>query len=335
MTEKTEAGAIFRAFEQLRVLIVGDIMIDRYIHGAVSRISPEAPVPVVQLQQIEDRVGGAANVALNIKAMGATPYLCSVAGSDANGAALMALMAGYGLPSEGIVKSNTRTTTVKTRIIAQHQHLLRLDEEDTHDLSAQETELLIGAVNKLLDSIDIHVIIFQDYNKGVLTANVIQSIMDEAGRRGIPTTVDPKNKNFWAYHQATLFKPNLKEIQQQVSFAVGAEADSLQRAAHYIREKLDNRYTLITLSDKGLFIENDGRYLLAPTHPRDIADVCGAGDTVISIASLAVALSLSIEDTALLANLAGGQVCEHVGVAPVDKEQLLQEFELVRSGSFY
>ena len=335
MTEKTETGAIFRAFEQLRVLIVGDIMIDRYVHGAVSRISPEAPVPVVQLQQIEDRVGGAANVALNIKAMGATPYLCSVAGSDANGAALMALMAGYGLPSEGIVKSNTRTTTVKTRIIAQHQHLLRLDEEDTHDLSEQETELLIEAINKLLDSTEIHVIIFQDYNKGVLTTPVIQSVMDEAVRRGIPTTVDPKNKNFWAYRQATLFKPNLKEIQQQVSFSVGPEAESLQRAARYIREKLDNRYTLITLSDKGLFIENDGQHLLAPTHPRDIADVCGAGDTVISIASLAVALSLSIEDTALLANLAGGQVCEHVGVAPVDKQQLLREFELVKSGSSY
>lgn len=335
MSNIPDAGALFGAFAQLRVLIVGDIMIDRYIHGAVNRISPEAPVPVVQLRHTEDRVGGAANVALNIKAMGAKPYLCSVAGSDANGAALLWLLDRYDLPAQGIISSPSRATTVKTRIIAQHQHLLRLDEEDTHDLSQAEAAQLLEKIAALLDNEPIDVIIFQDYNKGVLTAPVITALMAEAARRGIPTTVDPKNNNFWAYRQATLFKPNLKEIQQQTPFAVGADEDSLQKAAQLIRARLGNTYTLITLSDKGLFIEQEGRHLLAPTHPRDIADVCGAGDTVISVASLAVALSLPIEDIALLANLAGGQVCEHIGVAPVDKVQLQREFELVRAGLPY
>lgn len=317
---------IFSAFEQVNVLVVGDVMIDQYLTGSVSRISPEAPVPVVYLQETDNRLGGAANVALNLKALGANPFLCTVIGEDAYGEIFTGLLPNYNLSSKGIIKSKERATTLKTRIIAQHQHLLRIDKEDTHDLSPKEAQHFIARVKAILDSQHIHVILFQDYNKGVLTQPVIHEIILEALRRDIPTAVDPKHKNFWAFKHVTLFKPNLKEIQEQTSFQVAPEEKSLRQAVDYIKKQLGNKYTLITLSDKGLFIDGNGKQLLAPTQPRDIADVCGAGDTVISIAALGLAASLSIADIALLSNLAGGQVCEHIGVVPVNKEQLKQEY---------
>lgn len=317
---------IFSAFEQVNVLVVGDVMIDQYLTGNVSRISPEAPVPIVHLQYADNRLGGAANVALNLKALGATPFLCSVIGEDAYGEIFTGLLPQYNLPSIGIVRSKERVTTLKTRIIAQHQHLLRVDKEDTHDLSSRETERFISTIKDILESQNIHVILFQDYNKGVLTQHVIHEIILEALRRDIPTAVDPKHKNFWAFRHVTLFKPNLKEIQEQTNFPVIPEEKSLRQAVDHIKEQLNNKYTLITLSDKGLFIDGDDKQLLAATQPRDIADVCGAGDTVISVAALGLATSLGIADIALLSNLAGGQVCEHIGVVPVDKEQLKKEY---------
>lgn len=320
------ASDLFGAFERLNVLVLGDVMLDRYLTGAVNRISPEAPVPVVHLQHTDNRLGGAANVALNIKALGATPFLCTVVGQDENGRLFTDLLPENKLTAAGIVQSAERITTVKTRIIAQNQHLLRLDREVEFDLTDQETALLLSSAKRILDENTIHIILFQDYNKGVLTQNVIQEMIAEAQKRGIPTAVDPKKKNFWAYQGVTLFKPNLKEIQQQVEFLVQPNAGSLEKTADFIFEKLKNQYTLITLSDKGLYLRDAHRQLLVPTQPRTIADVCGAGDTVISIAALCLALNIELQDMALLANLAGGQVCEKVGVVPVDKKQLEQEF---------
>lgn len=320
---------IFDAFNKLNVLVVGDVMIDRYLSGKVERISPEAPVPVVHLETQENRLGGAANVALNLKALGATPYLCSMIGKDRDGEIFMKLLPEHGLSNKCIMQSSERPTTVKTRILAGSQQLLRLDEETTDDLSERETAQFIDCLQNILEEREIHVILFQDYNKGVLSPKIIRMVTLEAVKRDIPTTVDPKFKNFWEYKHVTLFKPNLKEIRSQMSTSVSPEVNSLKNTAGYIRSQLGNQYTLITLSEKGLFIDNQGDSLLFGTHPRRIAiaDVSGAGDTVISVASLGLALKMSIQDIAILSNIAGGQVCEKLGVVPVDKAQLQLEYE--------
>lgn len=322
---------VFETFQNQNILVVGDVMADRYLTGIVNRISPEAPVPVVRLQERDNRLGGAGNVALNLKALGATPYLCSVIGKDDDGRQLLELLPELQLSGKALVRSEERKTTVKTRIIAASQHLLRVDSEDTHPLSERETALMMNCVRDILDSRPIHAILFQDYNKGVLSRKVIQEVMLEAIKRDIPTAVDPKFDNFWAYKHVTLFKPNLKEIRAQLPFQADAALPSLKKAAEYIHSKLGNQYSLITLSEKGIFFDGDGNSDILPTHPRTIADVCGAGDTVFAIAGLGLSLGLPIRDIALLANLAGGQVCEKVGVVPVDKAQLEKEYELVRA----
>ncbi|WP_373552847.1 bifunctional heptose 7-phosphate kinase/heptose 1-phosphate adenyltransferase [Haliscomenobacter sp.] len=320
----------FEAFNQVKVLIVGDVMIDRYLRGNVTRISPEAPVPVVNLEGEDLRLGGAANVALNVRAMGAMPILCSVVGDDEDGQIFRQLLPEYGMSNQSIIHSTARRTTVKTRVMAGAQHLLRLDQEDTHDLNDAEAEQLLEVIEQVLDTQEIHVILFQDYNKGILTPKVIREVILESIRRGIPTAVDPKFNNFWAYKQITLFKPNLKEIRAQSPLPVQTNLASLQTAATYIKAQLGNQHTLITLSEKGLFLETAGKGSIIPTEPRAVADVCGAGDTVISIVALGLGLRLDLQETALLANLAGGQVCEKVGVVPVDKEQLKAEYLTIK-----
>ncbi len=314
-------------FDNLNALIVGDVMIDRYLKGTVERISPEAPVPVVLLAGRESRLGGAANVALNVQAMGAQARLCSVIGDDPAGDEFLELMKAHGLPTEGILKSAHRITTRKTRVMAGAQHLLRLDEETTEDLVREDEDSLMDKVRSMLDTAPVKVIIFQDYNKGVLTKRVIELVLKEAGARQIPTAVDPKEKNFWAYQGVSLFKPNLREIRRQYPGSVLPEMDSLLAAAAYIRSQTGNRIALITLSEKGVFVEEEGRGVVLPTHARVIADVSGAGDTVISVAALGLALGLPATQLATLANLAGGQVCEKPGVVPVDRYLLQSAFQ--------
>jgi rfaE bifunctional protein kinase chain/domain len=321
---------IFDSFSKLNVLIIGDVMIDRYLEGAVSRISPEAPVPVVRLARSDNRLGGAANVALNIKALGGTAYLCSMVGKDEAGDQFLDLLPKNGLSNRYILQSAERKTTVKTRILANSQQLLRVDSEDTHDLIEKEANQVLGTVKDLLDHKDIHVILFQDYNKGVLSRKIINEIMLESIKRDIPTAVDPKFENFWAYKHVTLFKPNLKEIRAQIATDINADdLSSLSRTAEEVRSRLGNQLTLITLSEKGLFIDDSGEGHIVPTQPRVIADVCGAGDTVISIAAMGLALKMDAKELAVLANLSGGQVCERVGVAPVDLEQLKLEYQVL------
>lgn len=329
----TSIREIFAKFNQLNVLIVGDVMIDRYIHGRVSRISPEAPVPIVELRSTENRLGGAGNVALNIKALGATPYLFSVIGDDTEGSNLLQLLTQNDLPTNGILQSSERKTSVKTRIMAGTQQMLRVDDEMTADLTTEQAGNFIKKLRNFLNINTIHVIIFQDYNKGVLSLDIIKAVMDEAQKRHIPTAVDPKKNNFLAYKNATLFKPNLKEIREAVSFEVTPDLASLQRATDYLRNEMNQHYTMITLSEKGLFLaaDTEGSHIY-PTVARNIADVSGAGDTVVSVAALGLALGVDARTLALLSNLAGGQVCEISGIVPVNKGQLLREFEKMGDG---
>lgn len=322
------ARDILQQLENHRILVIGDVMLDRYLTGTVTRISPEAPVPVVLQRDSEDRLGGAANVALNIFALGGQPVLCSVIGADDDGIIFQKILPGSGISPAGLVASPLRRTTVKTRILGNNQQMLRIDREDTHDISSSEAELLVAKVQSLLDEGDIRAIIFQDYNKGVLTPGVIAAVIEKARQRGILTAVDPKKANFFAYRGVDLFKPNLKEIRDSTPFPVYANEESLEEAAAFLQGRLENRLTMITLSEKGLFLDaGSGPGHIYPTVPRKVADVSGAGDTVIGVAALGLAAGLDLGVIAALSNLAGGQVCEYPGVVPVQRALLEQEFD--------
>ncbi|MCB2408272.1 bifunctional heptose 7-phosphate kinase/heptose 1-phosphate adenyltransferase [Hymenobacter lucidus] len=326
-TALTTLPAIFAAFNRLTVLIVGDVMMDAYVWGKVARISPEAPVPVVNVSRTEQRLGGAANVALNVQALGATPLLCAVIGEDTGGDQLLELLRDKELSAAGIVRSAFRPTTVKQRILAAGQHLLRIDSEVETDLNADEARLLQQRYESLIDQAD--VVIFEDYDKGVLSAGSIAYFIDLARQRGIPTVVDPKKKNFLAYQHCTLFKPNLKELREGLKLEFGdtaADQPEFEAAVQRLREVLQPEIVLVTLSERGVFSESEqsGRSYI-PAHLRMISDVSGAGDTVISIAALCVALGLAPPVMAALANLGGGLVCEQVGVVPIEKQRLLEE----------
>jgi D-glycero-beta-D-manno-heptose-7-phosphate kinase len=304
-------------------------MIDRYLSGNVTRISPEAPVPVVHFQQTYDRLGGAANVALNIKALGSTPLLCSVVGNDEDGRIFCNMLNELDISNEGIVIDPSRISTVKTRIVGNHQQMLRIDRENTFDLDDFTAKKILEKLYFLMEKYNIGAVILQDYNKGVLTLSVIQEIIAMAQKRGIPVAVDPKKNHFFAYKGVTLFKPNLKEVKDSLPFSIEPNLDALQKASSYLRSQLQNQWTMITLSEKGLFLDaqENGQGQIYPTIPRNIADVSGAGDTVISVAALGLAAGITPEEIAVLSNLAGGQVCERQGVVPVDKNLLIKELE--------
>ena len=311
-------------FNGLKALVVGDVMIDAYSKGVIERMSPEAPVPIVNLREHFNRLGGAANVALNLKALGAMPLVCSVIGDDSHADELFALLREHGLATNGLVKSGKRVTTVKHRIFDGDKQVLRMDEEDTFDLDNEEHQDLWKVIVKALDEEHFDVIILQDYNKGVLSERMIQAIVAEAGKRDIPVAVDPKKKNFFSYQGVTLFKPNAKELRD--GLGVNAETiDELRQAAIALQEQLHCQYLMVTLSDKGVMILHDSIFHHLPAHPRNIADVSGAGDTVLSVAALCVAQKADAETIAALSNLAGGLVCEEVGVVPIDKDKLSQE----------
>ncbi len=322
---KVQKMSILQKIENRDVLIVGDVMIDRYLRGSVSRISPEAPVPVVLEKGTEDRLGGAANVALNVQALGSRAFLCSIIGDDEDGDKFMELLEAHKLPQIGILRSSTRRTTVKTRILGNHQQMLRIDREDTHDIDPEEEGKLWNKVMSIVSHEPIKVIILQDYNKGVLTEWAIKRILDGAKEKGIFTAVDPKKANFFAYKGVNLFKPNLKEMRESTPFPVTPDEASLQKASDYLREKLGNQFTMLTLSEKGLFLDGGTVGKCFPTTPRNISDVSGAGDTVISIAAMGLAAGLDLKTVAMLSNMAGGQVCESPGVVPVNRDRLEKE----------
>jgi rfaE bifunctional protein kinase chain/domain len=316
----------FQSFSKLNVLIIGDVMIDAYMWGNVNRISPEAPVAIVAVNKKENRLGGAANVALNIQAMGASPILCSAIGDDEGGKLFFDLLKKQKLSSEGIIKSKSRVTTVKTRVIGNNHQMIRVDEELETSVNANETNSLITFVKKLLSKKKIDVIIFEDYDKGCITPELIRSIVSFAIEKNIPTVVDPKKRNFMEYRGVTLFKPNLKELKEGLKTDFdSSNMKELSKLVDSFMKKQNIDSALITLSEKGVYINNKKSKLVIPAHIRDITDVSGAGDTVVSIAALCLASNFSSKNLATLANLAGGLVCEKVGVVPINKNELLEE----------
>lgn len=317
---------IFEQFSKQTVLIVGDVMVDAYWWGDVSRISPEAPVPVVQVGQTENRLGGAANVALNVKALGATPLLCSLIGDDENGRIFKQLLEQSDLSSSGIVADAHRITTVKTRVISGSQHLLRIDHEQTDNINATQSDALELRFLELLPKAS--VVVFEDYDKGVLHPQLIQKLISHCQKLGVPTAVDPKKANFLAYSGVDLFKPNLKELREGLKIELkDVSVETLSEATAKAREVLGVKNFFITLSERGVFFDDGKQPFIRPAHLRRIADVSGAGDTVISVAALALSLGLPSTQIAELSNLAGGLVCEEIGVVPINKALLKEEAE--------
>ncbi|MTI23182.1 D-glycero-beta-D-manno-heptose-7-phosphate kinase [Fulvivirga sp. RKSG066] len=322
----TSIDQIFNDFNNLKVLIIGDVMVDAYIWGAIDRISPEAPVPVVRATKRDYRLGGAANVALNIDALGAKPILCAIIGEDDTADKLKGRLVERGMATEGLVSSAGRPTTVKTRIISGHQHVVRVDEEVDKEISGADEKQLMARIDELLPKVD--VVVFEDYDKGVITKKIIKHTVELGQKHNIPTVVDPKKRHFLSYKGVTVFKPNLKELKEGLKLDFDKQDQpAIEKAVDTLIDKIECDGALITLSERGVYVKYNGEAHLIPAHMREISDVSGAGDTVISLVALAVALKLSPYMVAALSNLGGGLVCEHVGVVPIDKEELKKEAE--------
>ena len=324
LVENKGISRLLKKFENLKVLIIGDVMVDSYVWGKVSRVSPEAPVPVVIRTHTENRLGGAANVALNIKSLGAVPIMCSVIGSDENGKIFRDIIRQLGMPEEGLIESVERITTNKTRIIAVHQQLLRIDQEMDQYIDEELENAMWQRIQAVINQNNIAAIIFQDYDKGVITPGLIEKVISLGNDWKIPILVDPKKRNFSYYRQATLFKPNFKELTDGLRLDIAkTDFDALHAAARELQVQAGFGMVMITLSDQGVLISKDNEYKVVPTEARDVADVSGAGDTVIAMAGLCLATGVEPYKMAMLANLAAGLVCEKVGVVPVEKEWLL------------
>ncbi len=318
--------SLFSKISDIRLAVIGDVMLDSYIWGHVERISPEAPVPVVALSKKENRLGGAGNVALNAASLGSQVYLLSILGEDESAHEMIDLLKANNINVDYLLQSNRRITTTKTRIISRNQHILRLDHEITDDVSAEIEEALVKNVARFIGQVQPHVLIFEDYNKGVLTENVIKEIIALCKSKGIILAVDPKKKNFFAYQGVDIFKPNLKEVREALNIHTDeVNLTSMETIHASLKEKLNHDISFITLSEKGVFFQDENTSALIPTYVRKIADVSGAGDTVIAVASLVFAITKDPRLMAQMANLAGGLVCEEVGTVSINKERLLKE----------
>jgi rfaE bifunctional protein kinase chain/domain len=322
------ARDILEGFQKKRVLIIGDLMLDRYIWGTIDRMSPEAPVPVVSVNRHDARPGGAGNVTLNISSLGATPVLCSLIGKDKAGEMLKECFMRQSISTEGLIVSSSRPTTEKTRVIAQDHHIVRIDEETDALPTVEEERAILDCVQKLLPTCD--VVIFQDYDKGVLNESIISKVISLARAKGVPTIVDPKKRNIQHYRGVTLFKPNLKELRDGLKQQVDPTKDGdVADAVSKLKSTLSADGLMTTLSEHGVYIDYNGQKVRLPAHSRQITDVSGAGDTVVAVAALCVALKLDARQVAAISNLAGGLVCQHVGVVPIDKQELLVEMEKI------
>jgi rfaE bifunctional protein kinase chain/domain len=317
---------LFAGFSKMKVAVIGDLMLDTYWWGNVERISPEAPVPVVAVSKREQRIGGAGNVALNVQALGASVAVLSILGDDEDGVQLKQLLQGKNIDTRFILESKKRITTNKIRIISRNQHMMRLDAEVIHDIDDSDEEKLRNQIEKYITTEKPDIVIFEDYNKGILTKNIITDTISFCNENNVTTAVDPKRKNFFSYQNATLFKPNLAEVFAGLNLLPEDVSEELLSEIHsQLKGKLGHRISLITLSEKGIFYQENNLKNIVPSHRRSIADVSGAGDTVIAVASLVYASTKNIDLAAKISNIAGGIVCEEVGTVAIQKDKLLEE----------
>ena len=328
----TEFEELFNDFNSLKIGVIGDVMLDTYIWGKVDRISPEAPVPIVSLHHKEQRIGGAGNVAINCSSLGAKVFMLGVTGDDDEASQLEQLLKESLIDTTGLIKSVKRKTTNKTRIISRNQQMLRFDAEITDDLSKEEETALLKQISNFIEHEDPNILIFEDYNKGVLTEKVIDDAIALCRASGVITAVDPKRKNFFNYKDVDIFKPNMKEVQEGLNLMLEtSDIYQLRNIHEQLQKQLQHKVSLITLSEKGIFYQQLQNAAIIPSHLRNVADVSGAGDTVIAVAAMVYAATKNAHLMAEIANIAGGLVCEEVGTATVDREKLLRECELLLS----
>jgi rfaE bifunctional protein kinase chain/domain len=321
---------LFEQFNNLNILIIGDVMMDSYLWGNVERISPEAPVPIISVRKKENRLGGAANVALNVQALGATPHICAVVGNDTEGNDFIDILEKQQLSTQGIIQLANRPTTVKTRVIGHHQQMIRIDAEVDDELTEDDSKALFSKIIQVIEAQKIDAIVFEDYDKGVISEYLIEKVVKLAKEKKIITVVDPKKRNFLFYKGVTLFKPNLKELQEGLKVDVDADnIEVLDLAVKKLQKKIRADIVMVTLSEKGVYICSKKDRKIIPAHIRNIADVSGAGDTVIATVVVCMAAGLDEFNAAAIANLAGGLVCESVGVVSVNRDELLEEVRLL------
>lgn len=316
---------ILKSFENKKIAVIGDLMLDHYLWGSVERISPEAPVPVVDVKKEEFRLGGAANVVHNIVSLKATPYVFGLCGQDHYGKTMLKLLEDLQVSTQFIVTDQNRTTTVKSRIVASHQQIARLDFEKREDMPDHMTDLVISNLQAIINDID--AILIEDYNKGFLTPKLIESVIQLALQYNKPVTVDPKFKNFFLYKNTTVFKPNFIELQKNLGVEITSDSE-LKNAALDLFSRISPEYLLITRGEKGLIIfDKNQNVSTIPTFAREVFDVSGAGDTVISVLTLCLSSGLNIQDSAFIANHAAGAVCGKMGIAPATEKDIILSVE--------
>ncbi|GAB4363272.1 MAG: D-glycero-beta-D-manno-heptose-7-phosphate kinase [Calditrichia bacterium] len=319
---KTRLQELTQTASHKKIIVIGDLMVDEYLWGKVTRISPEAPVPIIGIDSEQIRFGGAANVAYNLIGLHAHPILMGVVGDDRMGEIFQAMLRENNLPSDGVIVSPDRPTTVKTRIIGNNQHIARVDKESTEPISAEMQDILY---EKMVDYIDeVEAVIIQDYNKGVIVPNLVERITNLANRHGKYITVDPKFENFLTFKEVTLFKPNTKEAEEALAIRIRNDEDFIA-AGKCLLKKLECKAVLITRGSRGMALfQNDGEITFVDARARKVADVSGAGDTVIATFTYALCGGASMKEAVTMANYAAGLVCEEVGVVPVELEKLQQ-----------
>ncbi|ACF43744.1 D-glycero-beta-D-manno-heptose-7-phosphate kinase [Pelodictyon phaeoclathratiforme] len=320
----SQIKSILHSFRSKRIAVIGDIMLDKYIFGHVSRISPEYPVPVVDVTHEDSRLGGAANVALNTLSLGAETILIGITGADSNREILLDLFRNHGLATEGLICDPSRPTTSKTRILSQNHHITRVDFESRKEIDAEIERAVFGSVEAVIDSVD--AIVLEDYNKGLLGAQLIQKIITSAKSHNVPVLVDPKHQNFFAYKGCTIFKPNLSEMAASLGIILHNNDREVEDACLLLQKKLEAEAIIVTRSDKGMTVYN-GTFTHIDATSLEVADVSGAGDTVIGILALGTAAHIDIVTNAIIANLAAGTVCQEVGAVPVNPEKLLKVYQ--------
>lgn len=314
------AAEILHGVAGARVLVIGDLMIDRYVSGSVDRISPEAPVPVVLVEEERSAIGGAGNVAANVSALGASCVMVGCVGDDESGGTMRHALESLGVSVAGIVTAPDRPTSVKTRVTSRMQQIVRFDREVETDVSPPVAQRLVDAIETLTDECD--VVVMEDYNKGVLVPQVIEAALGAARARGLPTVVDPKRRNFFAYAGATVFKPNAKELADALGSFIHPEDEDWMEAT---RARLDCRHLLLTLGGRGIALQSvDHGHLTVPTVARSIYDVSGAGDTVTAVVAATLAGGGTAAEAAVIANHAAAIEVSKAGVATVSPDEILQ-----------
>lgn len=319
---KKRLDELKKSFYGKKIAVIGDMMLDGYFWGDVKRISPEAPVPVLEVEEEFFRFGGAANVALNILTLGGIPVPIGVIGYDNYGTIFSSLVKEKNIDDDGIIIDDERPTTTKTRVIANSQHVVRIDKESKAYINGKIEKKILAYLESVLDNLD--GIILQDYNKGILTPSLITKIVSIANKKNILITVDPKFDNFFAYKNVTVFKPNRKETESVLGTRIKTDSD-ISSAGKELLSKLKPDYVLLTLGEGGIAVfEKSGKENRMPTKARKVADVSGAGDTVISTLTIGLAAGADIYEASFLANYAAGVVCGEVGIVPIEKEKLFE-----------